>query len=55
MKSKEDIINKVEDLIGYLEYFINKRTELENRSDEIRAVVAEAKEWIFDLKQAELQ
>jgi len=46
----EDLINKIESLIGYLEYFTNKRTGLENASDEIIKVIEEAKEWVKKLK-----
>lgn len=42
----EDQINKVETLIGYLEYFVKKRTFIENASDQIPAVIEEANEWV---------
>ena len=48
---KQDEINKVETLIGYLEYFCGKRTTLENASDEILKVIQEAREWIDSEKK----
>ena len=44
----QDQIDKVETLIGYLEYFLKRRTAIENSADEILAVVREAEEWIAD-------
>lgn len=47
----EDQINKVETLIGYLEYFLKKRNPIANEADEIVAVVKEAGEWIKEEKE----
>lgn len=48
-KPNQDYINKMNCLIGYLEYFTNKRSDIENSADEITAVIKEAKEWSENL------
>lgn len=45
-----DSVSKVSALIGYLEYFLSKRTAIENQSDEIQEVIKEANEWLEEEK-----
>jgi len=47
---RQDVINKFETLIGYLEYLTSKRTLIQNAADEIVAVIEEAKEYVESLK-----
>jgi len=44
---KQDDIDKIETLIGYLEYYV----QLDSVPDELPCVIIEAKEWVNDLKE----
>jgi hypothetical protein len=47
---KQEDIDKIETLIGYLKYFYDNSTPL-THIDELSDVIKEANEWVNDLKQ----
>jgi hypothetical protein len=49
----KDDIDKVETLIGYLEYCY-KQLLFDRTPDELKSVIDEAKEWIEEIKKQQL-
>lgn len=49
----QDEYNKMETLVGYLEYFVKQRTPTENEADEISSVIDEANEYLKANKPSE--